>query len=53
MTQEERLKDALDALAALVQAVDDEVSHVEHLPNYFWDAWGDAVQILRENGMWE
>ena len=53
MTTEERLADALDALEALVQAVDDEVSHLEHLPNYFWGAWGDAITILKENGRWD
>ena len=52
MTLEEKLKDALDALEALVQAVDDEVSHLEHLPNYFWNVWGSAIDRLKENGRW-
>ena len=53
MTTEQMLQDALDAMERLVQAVDDEVSDQEHLPNYFWGAWGDAINILRENGRWK
>lgn len=53
MTPKERLKDALDALEALVSAVDDEVSHHEYLPDYFWNVWGSAIDRLKENGRWQ
>ena len=53
MTTEERLTDALDALENLVSAVDDEVSDKENLPDYFWNTWGSAIEILKENGRWQ